>query len=311
MNSFIARQCHTFVYIYNNCYNIVRCEKKMKWIYPVAVIVMLSAFAGAGMQSAFALSPAAAAAAADGTITIVSLHTNKDVYHLGEDMEIALVVHAPESVSSALINVSGLKGRHGKDLFSFSQDTNLSAGENRVVFSYSIPTCGCAVCYGTHFVNASVVVHDGDVANAEHSIVLTSRGNIAYVNISSEETKRMIESENITILDVRTEEEYNAAHIASATLIPASELRYRTDELNKSKKIVVYGHNDTTASDILVEKGFERVYNVRGGINAWEERGHPVVRAPESPEEPGFGAVLAIAALLVIACGIKQKRERR
>lgn len=279
-------------------------------IFPavVAVIVMLSAFAGAGMQNGFAFSPAA-----DNTIKVVSLSTDKDVYHLSENMEIVLSVYSRENVSNVLIKVSGLKGRHGSNLVSFSRDANLSAGENKRVFSYGIPSCGCAVCYGNSFINASVF-HDGGVVNATHSIALTSRGKITCVKITGEEAKRVIDTEDVTLLDVRTEDEYNAAHIERATLIPVSELSNRTEELNKSKKIVVYcrsGRRSATASDILIEDGFERVYNVLGGINEWEERGYPVVNTTSSPEQNGFGVVLAIAGLLAVAYWIKHKREMK
>jgi len=271
----------------------------------VAAIVMLSAFAGAGMQSAFAFS-----SAADNAIKIVSLSTDKDIYHLSENMEIVLSVYSPENVSNVLIKVSGLRGRHGSNLVSFSRDANLSAGENKVVFSYRIPSCGCAVSYGSHFINASIV-HDGEAVNATHGIVLASRGKITYVNITVGEAKRVIDTEDVILLDVRTEEEYNAAHIEGATLIPVSELSNRTGELNKSKKIVVYcrsGRRSATASSILVEHGFERVYNVLGGINEWEERGYPVVNTTSSPEQPGFETVLAIAGLLAVACWIRCRR---
>ncbi len=275
----------------------------------VAAIVMFSAFASAGVQSAFAFSPAAG-----DTIKIVSLSTDKDIYHLSENMEIVLSVYSAENVSNVLIIVSGLKGRHGKNLVSFSRDANLSAGENKVVFSYKIPSCGCAVSYGNHFINASVV-QDGEVMNATHSIALTSRGKITYVNITAEEAKRVIDTEDVILLDVRTEEEYDSAHIEEATLIPVAELCNRTEELNKSKKIVVYcrsGHRSAIASDILIEHGFKRVYNVLGGINEWEERGYPVVNTTTSTlKQPGFETVLAIAGLLAIAYWIKHKRERR
>jgi len=88
-------------------------------------------------------------------------------------------------------------------------------------------------------------------------------------------------------------------------------LSNRTGELNKSKKIIVYcrsGRRSATASSILVEHGFERVYNVLGGINEWEERGYPVVNAASSPEQPGFETVLAIAGLLAVACWIRCRR---
>ena len=81
-------------------------------IFPVVVaaMVMLSAFAGAGMQSAFAFSSAAGDA-----IKIVPLHTDKDIYHLNKNMEIILSVYSAENVNNVLINVSGLKGRPWKE----------------------------------------------------------------------------------------------------------------------------------------------------------------------------------------------------
>lgn len=124
----------------------------------------------------------------------------------------------------------------------------------------------------------------------------------------------MIESEDVTLLDVRTEEEYDSAHIEGTILIPVSELGNRTEELNKSGKIVVYcrsGHRSAIASGILIEHGFEEVYNVLGGINGWEERGYPVVStATPTPEQPGFESVLAIAALLAVAFAYLIKRRK-
>lgn len=149
--------------------------------------------------------------------------------------------------------------------------------------------------------------------NATHSIAIIPNPNqITHVNIVVEETKRMIESksEDVTLLDVRTADEYHTAHIEDATLIPVAELSNRTEELNKSKKIIVYcrsGKRSVIASGILIEHGFDRVYNVLGGINAWEESGYAVVPST-TPEQPGFESVLAIAGLLAVACWIRCKK---
>lgn len=65
----------------------------------------------------------------------------------------------------------------------------------------------------------------------------TSNG---YVNVNVSEAKQMIESNpNLTILDVRTQEEYNKGHIENAVLIPVSELESRLDELDKDKETLV------------------------------------------------------------------------
>lgn len=72
-------------------------------------------------------------------------------------------------------------------------------------FSYRIPSCGCAVSYGSYFINASIV-HDGEAVNVTHGIVLASRGKITYVNITVGEAKRVIDTEDVILLDVRPEE---------------------------------------------------------------------------------------------------------
>ena len=81
--------------------------------------------------------------------------------------------------------------------------------------------------------------------------------------------------DEIILLDVRTDDEYNAEHIyIEGTVlkhIPLSELESRLNGLDKTKKVIVYsekGVNSKNACEILAERGFE-VYNLLGGIKAW------------------------------------------
>ncbi len=76
-----------------------------------------------------------------------------------------------------------------------------------------------------------------------------------------------------TVLDVRSQKEYDEAHIAGATLIPLEELRDRLCELDKEKLIVVYcrvGVRAYNAARILMQKGFERVQVYPGGIGFYQ-----------------------------------------
>ena len=284
-------------------------EQKIS-IIVVAAIVMLSVFVGVGLQSAFAFTPAA-----DGAIKIVSLSTDKDIYHSNENVEIVLAVYSPDDISDVLIKISGVKSRKGVYFVSLSNNTNLIAGENKITFTQKLPACsGCVgISTGTYFINVSVA-YDDEVVNATHSIAITSNPNqIIPVNVVVEEARRIIESKSdeVTLLDVRTESEYNTAHISGATWIPIAELSNRTEELNKSNKIVVYCRTDNrsaTASDILIKNGFERVYKVLGGINAWKESGYAVASdTTSSIEQPGFEAVIAISALLVVAYRVRRE----
>lgn len=91
----------------------------------------------------------------------------------------------------------------------------------------------------------------------------------------------MIDRGEIFILDVRTQEEYDAGHIEDSTLIPVQVIDKRLDEIPKDKKILVYcrtGHRSVQASEILVNNGFKEVYNMKGGIIGWTDAGYEVVK---------------------------------
>lgn len=102
-----------------------------------------------------------------------------------------------------------------------------------------------------------------------------------YVDVSVQQGKEMIDSGEVFILDVRTQEEYNESHIMGSTLIPVEELDIRFKELPRDKKILVYcrtGKRSVTASDILVKNGFTQIYNMKGGITEWKNAGYEVVK---------------------------------
>jgi rhodanese-related sulfurtransferase len=85
---------------------------------------------------------------------------------------------------------------------------------------------------------------------------------------------------NLFVLDVRTKGEYDSGHIYGATLIPVAELPARIGELASRKydPILVYcgsGGRSQTASGILDSNGFTEVYNMLGGIAAWNSAGYP------------------------------------
>ncbi len=79
-----------------------------------------------------------------------------------------------------------------------------------------------------------------------------------------------ISLDEITVLDVRTQCEYDLVNIKSQ-LIPLDELESRYSELDKSKTIYCLCHHGVRsefAAMILKSKGFKSV-NILGGIDAW------------------------------------------
>lgn len=95
-----------------------------------------------------------------------------------------------------------------------------------------------------------------------------------FADFESIDTKTAISllenDDNISILDVRTIQEYKSGHLRDATLIPVQALAKNLGMLkqDKAKKIIVYcqtGNRSVAASRILKENGFTPL-NVKGGI---------------------------------------------
>ena len=94
----------------------------------------------------------------------------------------------------------------------------------------------------------------------------------SYHKITAEEAKKMMDSQEVIIVDVRTQEEYDAGHIENAILIPNESISTEPSELvDKDAKILVYcrsGSRSRAASDKFVELGYKNVYDF-GGIVDW------------------------------------------
>lgn len=103
----------------------------------------------------------------------------------------------------------------------------------------------------------------------------------SITNVTADEVYKMLSlSKDYFILDVRSKEEFDSGHIEGAYLIPVSELENRLAELPQDKPIIVHcmsGSRSTSAANILLEKGFKEIFNMKGGITEWQSKGFPTV----------------------------------
>lgn len=75
-------------------------------------------------------------------------------------------------------------------------------------------------------------------------------------------------ADELLIIDVRAAKQYQRDHLPGAINIPLAELRDRVDDLDKNKTVVTYcnkGTSGNAAQNILLNHGFEKVYNLAGG----------------------------------------------
>ncbi len=94
--------------------------------------------------------------------------------------------------------------------------------------------------------------------------------------------KTLNQTPNAQLIDVRTPKEYSEGYLAGAILmdIKAPTFDSLIHTLDKTRPVFVYcrsGKRSLEAANILEKNKFKVVYNLDGGINAWKEKGKPVV----------------------------------
>lgn len=99
-----------------------------------------------------------------------------------------------------------------------------------------------------------------------------------FESITPKQAQVLLEKDpSLTLLDVRTPEEYAEEHIEGSILIPVQVLPDNLSKLENAKnsKIIVYcrsGARSVSASRILSDNGFSPL-NVTGGITQWKSDG--------------------------------------
>jgi len=124
----------------------------------------------------------------------------------------------------------------------------------------------------------------GDGQQFAKIVVMEYDGNsksVTFKNVTPEMANELIASQKPFILDVRTPGEFQSGHITNATLIPVQQLANRIGEIDslKDRPVLVYcrsGNRSIPASQILIKNGFNKVYNMQGGITGWMKEKLPV-----------------------------------
>lgn len=87
-------------------------------------------------------------------------------------------------------------------------------------------------------------------------------------------------ADDVYLLDVREPDEWAAGHPPGAHHVPMMEIPARADEVPTDRDVVVVcrvGGRSAQVVAYLLQRGFENVYNLDGGMFAWAASGRPVV----------------------------------
>jgi rhodanese-related sulfurtransferase len=94
---------------------------------------------------------------------------------------------------------------------------------------------------------------------------------------------QMKSNADFLLVDARPREEYAMAHIPGAISMPLNEIPQYAGSLDKGRMIVTYCGNyncpiSTEAAEKLISLGYTNVYDYKGGIKEWQDRGYTTVK---------------------------------
>lgn len=123
-----------------------------------------------------------------------------------------------------------------------------------------------------------VLIFIGILALLSYDLMLGDQGSLDPL-----EAVTVINRQDAAVVDVRSMEEFTKGHIVNAINIPMNSFVKQLGILEKYKErpIVVNcnsGGQSAQACNQLRKRGFKQVYNLRGGILAWENADLPVIR---------------------------------
>jgi len=99
--------------------------------------------------------------------------------------------------------------------------------------------------------------------------------------VSPEEMKSLLALEDVQLVDVRTAEEYETGFIEHSQNIDYTSVTFEEDivKLDKTKPVIVYcksGGRSGKCSKKMKDAGFEKVYDLEGGIAQWKFKGNEI-----------------------------------
>lgn len=100
-------------------------------------------------------------------------------------------------------------------------------------------------------------------------------------NLNPVQATEMINHEDAVVIDVRPAADFSKGHIINAINVPATNLQNQMNQLQKYKdKTVIVSCRSGAQSSVvrkqLIKEGFEKVFNLKGGILNWQADNLPV-----------------------------------
>jgi thiosulfate sulfurtransferase len=95
-----------------------------------------------------------------------------------------------------------------------------------------------------------------------------------FAHISVQEAQQKLSNEQVKIVDIRDEASFNAGHIKDSTHLTNGTLHSFMSGVEFDTPVIVccyHGNSSQQAAQFLIHQGFEEVYSLDGGFEAWRK----------------------------------------
>ncbi len=109
----------------------------------------------------------------------------------------------------------------------------------------------------------------------------------SYSEISAHDLSVMLTAQPLLLVDVRNDDEVARGIIQGAVHIPLAMLPVQYESLAKAENIVFYCHSGVRsahAAAFAASKGSKHVFNLAGGVLAWNKAGYSFVHQNNTPK---------------------------
>lgn len=102
-----------------------------------------------------------------------------------------------------------------------------------------------------------------------------------FQHIDVQKAQTMILEQSAVLLDIRDPQSFAVAHADQAKHLTNDTIVALMEDLEFDQPLLVmcyHGNSSQGAAQYLVNQGFEEVYSVDGGFEAWQRNGLPMVK---------------------------------
>ena len=93
--------------------------------------------------------------------------------------------------------------------------------------------------------------------------------------------KWVSETKDLVLIDVGSPGDFAEGHVPGSISLPGASFKEKSKDLSKGKTYILIcptGSRSARAVNLMIEQGFEKVYNLKGGITDWLRKGFKVAK---------------------------------